>query len=88
LSFGTERALIRRSAAQTMGGLARLVAINANAIDHSCDGAGCTSKSSCNDLHGEVIEMVAGQGYTLFVLDLLNGTTDKAHQYAVFYLDT
>ena len=54
-----------------MGGLARLVAINANAIDHSCDGAGCTSKSSCNDLHGEVIEMVAGQGYTLFVLDLL-----------------
>ena len=52
------------------GGLAGVVATNAIAVELPCDGAGCTSKSSCNVSHGVVLEMEAGQGHALFGLDL------------------
>ena len=52
------------------GGLAGVVAINAIAAQLPSDGAGCTSKSSCNVTHGVVLKMEAGQGHALFGLDL------------------
>lgn len=52
------------------GGLAGVVVTNAIAVELPCDGAGCTSKSSCNLSHGELLEMEAGQGNALFGLDL------------------
>lgn len=53
-----------------LGGLDGVVATNAIAVQRPCDGAGCTSKSSCNVSHVVVLKMEAGQGHALFGLDL------------------
>ena len=42
------------------GGLAGVVAINAIAVQLPSDGAGRTSKSSCNLSHGVVLKMETG----------------------------
>ena len=46
------------------------MATNAIAAQLPSDGAGCTSKSSCNVMHVVVLKMEAGQGHALFGLGL------------------
>ena len=53
-----------------LGALAGIVAADAVAVQLPRDGAGRTTKGSCNLSNGELLEMETGQGHTLFGLDL------------------